>query len=147
MKDRIYFFLTLLQVLVTALLLISGSKLLLLPLQESPYIPLGTFITWAGIAALPLSIYWGIPSIRSSEKLKTYRYVLIALILLGLSWGLIAYALAGNWAYTFQNQEAFRGSSRASVYYWYFNYFMVIAPIFFLFTYKIHQFIIQKNKA
>lgn len=57
MPVRKLLFITALAVIaICAYLLITGSPLLLRSLADDIYVPLGTFITWIGLIALPLSI-------------------------------------------------------------------------------------------
>lgn len=136
-------------VFLSTFLLVSGSDLLLIPLVEAPYLPLGNIITWVGITALPLSIYFGIGKIRKPHtKTETfYNRVLKIIIALAVAWGFVAYGLAGNFATTFKNQPGFVGSSRAAEYYWYYNYLVVLAPLVFLLIYGLHRLITdQQNR-
>ena len=64
-KSKFYFYSALLITIATLVLLYTGSSLLTLSLNSSNTIPLGTFITWAGIIALPMSIYWGVKELRT----------------------------------------------------------------------------------
>jgi uncharacterized membrane protein len=57
-KRRIYFYSALIITLGVITLLATGSSLLTMAVDNDNKIPLGTFITWAGIIALPLSVYW-----------------------------------------------------------------------------------------
>ena len=101
-------------------LLVTGSFLLNHPLSESPEIPFGTLITWLGFLSLPGMLYFGFASLRSPQN-RTQRILRNAWrisLLLALAWPFISYYLAANWSYTFRGQEEFRGSDRASYYFW-----------------------------
>jgi len=82
--------------------LVTGSSLLMIALDDSNSIPLGTFITWAGMIALPLSVYWGIKELRKpSKKLNRILAGFIKIIIiLGILWVPISYLLAGNLSFS-----------------------------------------------
>lgn len=145
MKRKIFFLILLGIVFLSTFLLITGSDLLLIPLVEEPYLPLGNIITWIGIIALPFSIYFGIGKIRNpqTKTTKVYNRILKLIIALAVAWGFVAYGLAGNFATTFKNQPEFVGSSRAAESYWYYNYLVVLAPLVFLLVYGLHRLILS----
>ena len=102
-------------------LLISGSTWLQLAAIESIGLPIGTLVAWGGIVAFPTALYFG-PARRlgrSGLLAKSCMFLLKAALLLASSWGLVAYGLAGNWAFTFSGRAlTFRGSDEASVVFW-----------------------------
>ncbi|WGK65147.1 hypothetical protein [Croceiramulus getboli] len=79
-------------------LLVTGSPLLEKGIGLQGKIPLGNLITWIGVIALPMTIYWGIAVLR---RPNTKFQVLLALmlkilIILGVLWAPVAYLLSGN---------------------------------------------------
>lgn len=145
MSRKILLLILLSTVFLSTFLLVSGSDLLLIPLVEDPYLPLGNIITWIGIIALPLSIYFGIGKVRKphTKTATFYKHLLKLIIALAAAWGFVAYGLAGNFATTFKNQPGFVGSSRASEYFWNYNYLVVAAPLVFLLVYGLHRLILN----
>lgn len=121
------------------LLFATGSFLLTIPLDSHQSIPLGTFITWAGMIALPLTVYWGIKELRKpSRKLSNMLSVLLKIIItLGILWVPIAYALAGNLSFTFTEKVPFQGGQVAMRWFWYLTYGIAIGAISILFVYWI----------
>ena len=104
-----------------AYLLISGSATLTRVAIESIGLPVGTLVAWGGIIALPTALYFG-PARRlgpSAPLARSCMFLLKAALLLAGSWGLVAYGLAGNWAFTFSGRvPTFRGSEEASIVFW-----------------------------
>ena len=94
------------------------------------YIPLGTPITWLGIIALPLSIYFGNRKMREpgGQLSRFLSVVLKILIVLALLWAPISYLLAGNFSNTFTEKAEFQGGQLAMKWFWRFTYGIVIAP-------------------
>ena len=148
-KSTLLLLFSLLVLICSAYLLITGSPLLVKPLLHQPIVPMGTLITWMGIIALPYCILYGISNLRqpTNRISKRYRTVLNVLIMLAISWGLVSYFLADNWSFTFKQQSDFRGSTRASPYFWHYTKIVVAAPIVFLLIYGLHILILAiKNR-
>ena len=126
--------------LVSLGLLVTGSPALLWSLM--PGLPLGTISTWAGMVALPLMMRSGLPALREPETRmhRAYAALFLALVGLGASWGLMGFALSGNWANTFTSAApGFRGSAAASPYFWQFTYLCVGLPLLTLAIYGLHS--------
>lgn len=90
-------------------LLVQGSKILVYPLSNSPYVPLGNILTWILLAALPLAMLTtGRPVLRDRmmpEKLwNGLRWALIFNLILATLWFPLSRIFAGNWSTTFENQ-------------------------------------------
>lgn len=121
------------------LLMITGSPILLAPVIREPYVPLGNLLTWLGFISLPILLLKSFKGLNQpTRKLdKVIRKGLLVILIMALLWGLIGYALAGNWANNFGNQEAFRGSYKASRWFWTYNYFLIIGPFLLLLVYVI----------
>ncbi len=134
-KPKIYFFLSLCLFFLCAFLLVTASPALEYPLGENDTIPLGSFITWAGLIAMPMSIYWGSVKFRTPEGTfyKVLSTCLKVTILLALLWLPISYGLAGNMNFNFGQGSSFRGGQTAMKLFWSLSKGIPIASIF-LFT-------------
>ncbi len=140
---RIAFFVGLLFLLVVSILLIGGSEWLVWPIWDDPFFPLGTLLTWLFVVVLPATILLGVSNFHPPQDRFSKRYWMAFLALVGLaaSWGGVAYALAGNWNFSFRGDApTFRGSSAASPYFWRFTYALLVLPILLLLVYKLHDF-------
>lgn len=143
MRTRIAFWLVLLLFLTSASLLVVGSPVLMQPVFGIPNLPAGTPITWIGLVALPLTLRLGIrPLRRPDEPFRTYRVLLNAILLLALSWGLVSFALAGNWSFRFRGDApSFQGSAEASVYFWYYTFAVAGLPLLWGLVYGGHMLV------
>ncbi|WP_250436618.1 hypothetical protein [Hanstruepera flava] len=77
-KPNIYFYSCLILTLTVATLLATGSSLLTVSIDNNEVIPLGTIITWIGMIALPLTVYWGIKEMRKPSL--TVHHILAGLL-------------------------------------------------------------------
>jgi heme/copper-type cytochrome/quinol oxidase subunit 4 len=147
-RRRIWFFSSLIVTFSTIIFLVSGSSLMMIALDDANSIPLGTFITWAGMIALPLSVYWGIKELRKpSEKLNRIISGFInIIIILGILWVPISYLLAGNLSFSFSEKETFQGGQDAMKWFWRLSYGIGIASILTIIVYWI-SLIFKKNKT
>jgi hypothetical protein len=149
MPVRKLLFITALAVIaICAYLLITGSPLLLRSLADDIYVPLGTFITWIGLIALPLSIYIGVDRLYSPRK-KNDRYISIILILfiiLCSLWMPVCYGLAGNISFSFSEKTTFQGGQTAMKIFWIYTYTLVAGPLILLIVYWINT-LIRNRKA
>jgi len=138
-RRKIWFFSSLIVTFSTIILLVTGSSLMMMGLDDANSIPLGTFITWAGMIALPLSVYWGIRELRKpSKKLNgILSKFLKVIITLGVFWVPISYLLADNLSFTFTEKETFQGGQEAMKWFWRLSYGIGIAAILTLTTYWI----------
>ncbi|MBT8209880.1 MAG: hypothetical protein KJP14_05070, partial [Eudoraea sp.] len=86
--SKLWFMISLIVFIGTGFLLLTGSSVLTISLSRSTNIPLGTFTTWAGIASLPLALYFGIRKLRepTSKKDRFLAYILKILIGLAILW-------------------------------------------------------------
>ncbi|MAD96378.1 MAG: hypothetical protein CMB99_03530 [Flavobacteriaceae bacterium] len=140
MKRGFLFFIYLSITLIILFLFATGSSLLTLSLNEAKTVPLGTFLTWFGIMALPRTIYWGSRSLRDPEDQwsRVLSKILNVLLCLTVLWLPIAYLLSGNMATNFTgNTETFQGGPTAMNIYWYLTYGLPIASILILLAYWI----------
>jgi len=141
------FFISLSIILVVAYLLITGSSVLVYPILRNSNLPAGTFITWMGIIALPLSILYGIKKLRQPAS-QTERYFSLALkmlLLLAILWVAVSYLLAGNLSFSFGNKAGFQGGQTAMKIFWYFTYGIVGLPIVLLIFYGISKLFRKKE--
>ncbi len=146
-KQKLWFFGSLIVLLTVIVLLLTASNLLTFSLSDDPYIPLGTFITWAGIIAFPLTIYWGMDNWRKpvGRAERILSSLLKFQIVLATLWLPICFALSGNMAFTFVEKENFQGGQSAMRLFWYFNYFMGVAPLFLLLAYWFKWFFSRRE--
>lgn len=147
-KRQIWLFSSLIVTFSTIILLVTGSSLLTIALDDANSVPLGTFITWAGMIALPLSIYWGIKELRKPSK-KLNRILsgfLKIIITVGILWVPISYLLAGNLSFTFSEKVTFQGGQIAMKWFWRLCYGIVIGSIITITTYWI-SLLFKKNKT
>ena len=76
-KQKSYFLVALSITIFVLALLLTGSSLLNYNLSKSGAIPLGTFITWIGLVALSLSVYWGVRPLRQPHNSMYRRLSLV----------------------------------------------------------------------
>jgi len=100
-------------------------------------IPLGTWITWAGMISLPLTVYWGIIEFRKPTKKlnKILSRLLKTTITLGVLWLPISFFLAGNLSFTFSEKLSFQGGQAAMRWFWRLSYGIAITTVMILATY------------
>jgi hypothetical protein len=123
-KRSIWFYGSLVVLILTIILLVSGSSILTIPLDKNNSIPLGTFITWAGIISFPTAVYTGIKDLRSplGAFYKYLSYILKGLLILAILWVPICYLLAGNISFSFAEKESFQGGQLAMKWFWRLSY-------------------------
>lgn len=138
MKGRIiWFYGALVIAIIVLVLLLTGSSLLTVALDKKNTIPLGTFITWAGMISLPLTVYWGVYNLRK-PSLGFHKFlsaVLKVVIALGILWLPISYLLAGNMSFTFTESISFQGGQLAMKLFWILSYGISIGAISILLLY------------
>ena len=130
---------------IVIVLFLSSSPLLTLGLDKADSIPLGTFITWAGMIAFPLTIYWSAKELRRpTNRWNSILVNLLKIIIgLGILWVPIAYLLAGNIAFNFSNQPTFQGGQTAMRYFWRLSYGIPIGAILILVIFWISSMLIK----
>ena len=136
-RQKLFFYSSLAITLSSILLLASGSSWLLIALDDDSSIPSGTFITWAGMIALPLSIYWGVKEFRTPSTLfnKVLSGLLTLLITLGILWVPLSFLLAGNLSFSFTEKESFQGGQAAMMWFWRLSYGIGIGAVLTLIVY------------
>ncbi|GAB1309659.1 hypothetical protein KH5_23420 [Urechidicola sp. KH5] len=118
-------------------------------LDKDATIPLGTFISCAGIIALPQTVYWGVYGLRTPKN-KLHKLLSILLktcIVLGILWMPISYFLAGNISFTFIEKITFQGGQSAMRWFWRLNYGIAIGSIATLLVYWISLLFKPKNNT
>ena len=138
-KRKTYFYTALILTLSVIILLVTGSSLLTMSLSSDQSIPLGTFITWAGMVSLPLTIYWSVNELRKPTK-KINRIIsafLKIIIAFGILWVPIAYLLSGNLSFTFSEKNTFQGGQAAMRWFWRLSYGIGVGSILTIITYWI----------
>lgn len=130
-RRKIYFFTSLSVTFFTIFLLITGSSVLTIGLGPSNSVPLGNFITWAGMISLPFTIYWGVRNLRHPNGIfNSFLARLLKIILiLAILWAPISYLLAGNLNFSFSEKETFQGSQTAMKWFWGLSYGIGIGAI------------------
>ncbi|GGD57356.1 hypothetical protein [Muriicola marianensis] len=119
-KSLIGLFLSLGVCALSIYLLVTASPALEYPLGENDTVPLGSFITWAGLISLPMSLYCGVRRFREPQGFF-YRSMAVALkivIVLAFLWVPISYGLAGNMNFNFGQSETFQGGQTAMSLFW-----------------------------
>jgi hypothetical protein len=132
----------------TIILLITGSSLMTMALDNDKTIPSGTLITWIGMISFPLTIYWGVSELRKpTTKLnKALAGFLKVIIILGILWAPISYFLAGNLSFSFSEKESFQGGQTAMKWFWLLSYGIGMGAILTLIIYWI-SLAFNKNKT
>ncbi len=134
-KNTLGLFLSLSIFVLSVYLLVTSSPALEYPLGNNDTIPLGNFITWAGLIALPMSLYWGIGKLRRPQG-STYRTLsagLKFLILLSLLWLPVSYGLSGNMNFNFGGTTSFQGGQTAMTLFWGLSLGIPVTSFFLLF--------------
>ncbi|WP_163714370.1 hypothetical protein [Mangrovibacterium lignilyticum] len=116
------------------LLVATGSPILGNPVLKDSTFPIGTIISWAGLIALLNTTYlvFNKNGYSHQSSFRLLRLAFQSMLILASAWGLIGFLLAGNWAFTFQNQDEFRGSIEASQYFVAYTVAIVLVPVFLL---------------
>ena len=109
---------------VALILLLSGSKWLLISLSDTSNIPLGTFITWMGLISLPAIIFLGISRLYYPKNAvdKLFKKLIILTLIIAVLWVPVSYLLAGNISFTFGEKVSFQGGQTAMKWFWIFTY-------------------------
>ncbi len=90
-------------VIFTAYLLFINTDLLARSIIPDRELPFGNFIIWLLLTLYALLMLQLFPQ-KETNAVKTVMVKILQLnILLALFWGLIAFLLSGNWAFSFKN--------------------------------------------
>jgi hypothetical protein len=119
-RTNIFFILSLGIFILSLYLLATASPALNYPLGKDDTLPLGNFITWVGLIALPMALYWGVGQLRTPGDglYKILSSAVKALIFLSILWLPISYMLAGNMNFNFGEVDAFQGGQLAMKLFW-----------------------------
>lgn len=133
-KSKPYFFACLLIFILVLTLLMTGSSILTVPLYEGSSIPMGTPITWMGLIALPLTIYFGVGEFRNPKKRhKLFNQLLKFSAGYAVLWVPVSYLLAGNLSFSFSGAATgFQGGQLAMKLFWGYTYGIAILPVLLL---------------
>jgi len=131
MKTKAFTYLSSIILVSCVFLILTGSPILNIPLYKGSVFPWGTLVSWIGLIAFTFTIYLAFNKIDrfSNSVHRKIRIAFGGIVTLALSWVLIGFLLAGNWAFTFQNHDEFRGSIEASRYFWIFTASLVLLPV------------------
>ncbi len=126
-------------VVLTGILLASGSSLISIPLLEDPYVPLGNVMTWFALFFLPWGVIQFYTVFGHLNRVQEVIYgLLLRLALLGgAAWPFIGRYLSGNWANNFENMP------QESALFWTYSRYMVITSLA-IFVLALIQFLIQR---
>lgn len=138
-KRKTLFYSSLILTLSVIILLVTGSPLLTIALDNDSTMPSGTLITWIGMISLPLTIYWGIKDLRKpSNKLNRFLSGCLKFIIaLGILWAPVSYLLAANLSFSFSEKETFQGGQDAMRWFWRLSYGIGIGAILTISVYWI----------
>ncbi len=134
---RLLFILALIIFIVTLVLLMTGSKWLVISLSDTKNIPSGTFITWLGLIALPTSIILGVNSLYfpKNKRDRLFKKIMLFAVILAVIWFPVSYLLAGNISFSFTEKAVFQGGQDAMRWFWRYTYGI---PIFSLGTFLLY---------
>ena len=141
MKAKPVFLISLIILIICTYLLASGSDILGKSLIKGQNLPVGTLVAWAGLVSLPLTFYAGMSKVKRTftSARKIFRYAIMVFVILAALWGPVSYLLAGNWSFTFEQQAGFRGSIKASGYFWKYTIIIVVLTLVFMLFYFLYM--------
>lgn len=144
MRRKMIFATSVLLLMAAGTLLLTNAALLYEPLLREPFFPAGTLVAWAGIIALPTSIYFGLKRIRrpGSRISRTFSSLLKFIIVLCWLWGPIGYLFSGSFSFVFEDENSFPGGILTAEYFWIFTFFVVLLPLIFLVTYLLYRLLV-----
>ena len=130
-------------------LLVTASPVLLHPISDSLGMPWGTLITWFGLLSLPALVFFMFPgALKATTPIqRILKGLWLLSLVLALVWPLVSFYLAGNWSNSFKPQEEFRGSTRASVYFWNLVKVTALLPLGVFFGFLLDRFLGRAAKA
>jgi len=134
---------------VASYLLVTGSPVLVHSASASLGMPWGTLIAWFGLLSLPSIVYFAFPGLRDpkSKMLRVLRWAWLISLTLAILYPFLGFYLAGNWSYSFKGQVPFRGSDRASIYYWNLVKITAILPLLVLLGALLERILAGKRRA
>ncbi len=134
---------------VASYLLVTAHPVLVQLASDSLGMPWGTLIAWFGLLSLPALVYFLFPGLMNptTTVLRILKGLWLLSLILALIYPLAGFYLAGNWSYSFRSQAEFRGSTRASVYYWNLIKITALLPLGVFFGFLLDRFLGRKAKA
>jgi len=134
---------------VSSYLLVTASPMLVQTASASLDMPWGTLVAWFGLLSIPSIVYFAFPGLQNPKStiLQVLRWAWVISLTLAILYPFLSFYLAGNWSYTFQSQVPFRGSTRASVYYWNLVKITAILPLLVLLGALLERFLAGKPRA
>ena len=112
MNNKFYYPISIIYIVAVLYLLITGSAVLMEPLNHSPYIPVGTILVWFGLVTLSYSVYRHFVkrSMNYPDLLPPIigKYAGLFSLVMSLMWGFISYRMAGNWSFEFSSTNQFQ---------------------------------------
>lgn len=129
MSTKAKFWVATIVVILTGLLLISGSSLNTMPLVMDPYIPFGNVMTWFGLICLPLSLLLYLALYANLGRILEVLYglVLRLAILAGFAWPFVGKYLSGNWANSFVDKP-----EESALFWTYTEYTVIVSLVIFI---------------
>lgn len=131
MSNRTSFLISLIVFSLSAYCLLTGSEILLVALIDKPYLPLGNLITWAGMVALPASIYFSV-SLLNKPRSQFERILSVSCkisLMISALWAPVSFLLAGNLSNSFSSGSQFQGGQTAMKIFWTYSYVIVILSL------------------
>ena len=113
-------------------LLVTASPLLLHTVPDTPGLPFGNLVTWAGVISLVTAVRLGFHDNLQSETLasRVLNAFTRVLLVLAIAWGLVSRGLSGNWRFNFsRNTDSFQGSELASKMFWVYTASIVLLSL------------------
>ena len=133
-KRKVIFYISICILVVSSILLTTGSQILVASLSQNSNIPFGTFVTWLGMISLPSCMIFGINRIYHplSKRDTNFSLAFRASGFLAILWLPVSYYLAGNISFSFAEKAEFQGGQLAMEIFWIFSYFVVAFPVILL---------------
>jgi hypothetical protein len=124
-------------------LLVTANPILFQLVSDSLGMPWGTLIAWFGLLSLPALVYFLFPGLMNATTpiQRVLKGLWLLSLILAVVYPLAGFYLAGNWSYSFKSQAEFRGSSRASVYYWNLVKITALLPLGVFFGFLLDRFL------
>lgn len=130
-------------------LLVTASPVLEQPASESLGLPWGTLIVWFGFLSIPAILFFAFPRLWEPGS-AVQRFLKVAWtisLVLAVLWPFLGYFLAGNWSYNFGTVEGFRGSTRASWYFWNLAKITALLPLLVLLGMLLERLFVGRGRG
>jgi hypothetical protein len=87
--------------------LLTGARLLVRPVLSEPLVPLGTLVSWLFLVLFPYTfLFLGTqfhPRDGRNQAVRLSVLLFQLALVMGISWGIVSWLLAGNWRFYFQD--------------------------------------------